>query len=609
MNDENNLVQSDTVEDQGDFESYSDEESIDLDLTNTDSKKKRLGNVLVKSGMISPDQLKIALKEQRNQNNSVKLGSILISMGFITENTLNDILSEMTGIEKISLHSLSIDLSLLKKFPKELATKYHIIPINIEERYKQMTIATSDIYNILAIDQIRLYFGIEYKIHTIFANETDILTILDRYYDYTMLIEDIVIEMENASQEVLQQTDDYINPTVRFVDAILLEALRIGASDIHFEPESSFIRIRYRIDGQLFQSRSIHKEYWSAILVRIKIISQMNIAEHRRPQDGRITKEILGRSVDFRVAIHPTIHGENIVLRVLDTQNALLKLDQLGYTDAQLITLKRLLTRPEGMIIVTGPTGSGKTTTLYSILSTINTIQKNVMTLEDPVEYQIPLIRQSSIGYLSYSDGVKSLMRQDPDVIFIGEIRDLETANMAIRASMTGHQVFSTLHTNDAYGVISRMVDIGVSLTTLSDSMTCIIAQRLLRKLCTCKKEYFASKKEKVILGINPDEELHLYKASSGCAACGSSGYRGRMAISEIFEIDPYINEMIINRSSRAEVIEYARTYNNFTDLSDNASRIVLEGHTSFEEIIRTINMIERMKKYEEYVNIHGDFE
>lgn len=338
------------------------------------------------------------------------------------------------------------------------------------------------------------------KIRPVFCNESDIQDLIEKYYDYETSIDGIVREIETGIQDKTKldgQQEGYVNPTVRLVNAMLVDAIRAGASDIHFEPEGTFLRLRYRIDGQMMQIRSFHKDYWPAIAVRIKITSGMNIAETRMPQDGRITYNIAGREVDFRVATQPTIHGENIVMRLLDKKKALVPLSHLGFSEHNEKLLKKLLKRPEGIIIVTGPTGSGKTTTLYSTIEYINNVSINIMTLEDPVEYQLSLIRQSQVregSGMSFVDGVKSIMRQDPDVIFIGEVRDHQTAQMAVRAAMTGHKVFSTLHTNDAIGVIPRMIDIGIQPHMLAGSLICLIAQRLSRKLCVhCKTEYTAT--------------------------------------------------------------------------------------------------------------------
>jgi len=343
--------------------------------------------------------------------------------------------------------------------------------------------------------------------------------------------------------------------------------------------------------------RSFHRDYWSAMAVRIKIMSGMNIAETRNPQDGRISYNVLGRDVDFRVATQPTVHGENIVMRLLDKAKSLVPLEHLGFSDHNIAVLKKLLMRPEGIIIVTGPTGSGKTTTLYSILSYINNIDTNIMTLEDPVEYQLPLIRQSNVregSGMDFLNGIKSLMRQDPDIIFVGEVRDEDTALMAVRAALTGHQVYTTLHTNDALGAIPRLGDIGVPAHLLSTSLIGCLAQRLARKLCQhCRQPRPATPEECKVLGVNPAEKPMVYEAK-GCEKCSHKGYKGRTAIVEILRIDRGMDELIATHATRKVMMDYALS-NGFITMQQDGINKVLAGEITLSELINTIDLTDRL--------------
>lgn len=562
-------------------------------------KSVPLGERLIAKGLISHDQLETVLKEQEKQGDAKKMvGTLLVEMGFISETALGEILTEASGIKNFDIKHGALDAKLIKKVPKEVATRYKAVPVSLEDN--ELRIAMSDIYNILAIDQIHRYFPVNIKIVPLYCPEADLLEVIDQYYGYETSISGILQEIETGIGQKIElsgETSGYTNPTVRLVDAILIDAIKRGASDIHFEPEGSFLRLRYRIDGRLIQIRSFHKQYWPAIVVRLKIVSSMNIAETRFPQDGRITYAILGREVDFRVATHPTIYGENLVMRILDKKKAILPITGLGLSEHNQKIIFKLLKRPEGIIIVTGPTGSGKTTSLYSILNHINSIDINIMTLENPVEYQIPMLRQSDVKEdkgMDFVSGIKSLMRQDPDVIFIGEIRDEATANMAMRAAMTGHRVFTTLHTNDSYGAIPRLIDIGIPPHLLAGSLICIMAQRLIRKLCIhCKIKAYANEEELKILGKKPDEKIIIYK-SSGCENCDFIGFKGRMALHEIFPIDREIDDLISTGATRSSMIEHV-SKKGFIPLIQDGSEKVLAGITSVEELMTVVDVTERL--------------
>ncbi|MFM7621233.1 MAG: GspE/PulE family protein [Alphaproteobacteria bacterium] len=559
-----------------------------------------IGLKLLEKKVISDDQLEIAKRELTRNKTGKNIGAILVEMGFVSEGALGEILNESTGIKKFDLAGSIIDAKLVKKLPKEFAIRNKLIAVSYNS--VSVTVGMADVFDIVAIDQVRRYFPIEFKIIPVYIPEADIMKAVDQYYDYEMSIEGILKEIEsigskkNVSDEE-QLKGDYKSPMVRLVDAILTDAVHRGASDLHFEPEGSFLRIRYRIDGKMAQIRSIHKDYWSAIAVRMKIMSGMNIAESRKPQDGRINSEIIGRKIDFRVSTQPTINGENIVMRILDEKQSILTIDKIGFSETNIRILKKIVQRPEGVIILTGPTGSGKTTTLYTVLNYINSIDKNIMTLEDPVEYHLPLIRQSNIRAevgMDFASGIKALLRQDPDVILVGEIRDKDTAITAIQAAMTGHQVYSSLHTNDALGAIPRLMNIGVPPYLMSGAMIGVIAQRLARKLCgNCKKEMPLDEAEKKLLGPKYANLTSIYK-SVGCEKCNQSGYKGRVVICEILPFDRELDEMILREASRREMLEYS-VRKGFLTMVDDGLEKVSKGITDLKELIRVVDLTDRM--------------
>ncbi|MEQ1790201.1 MAG: ATPase, T2SS/T4P/T4SS family [Rickettsiales bacterium] len=560
------------------------------------AKPVRLGEKLVNLGLLSTDQLQIVLTEQKNTKKL--LGSILVEMGFLTESVLGEVLAESSGTQKFDSKSTMLDSQVVRFIPKEVASRHKIIAVGFDGYVLQL--AMSDVYNVLAIDQVRRYVPKNTKIIPIYCTDSEVLELIDQYYDYEVSVDGILKEIETGirgNNKLDGRQEGYVNPTVRLVNSLLVDAIKFGASDIHFEPEGSFLRLRYRIDGLLVQIRSFHRDYWSAMVVRIKIMSGMNIAESRNPQDGRISYNVMGREVDFRVATQPTVHGENIVMRLLDKEKSLVPLEDLGFTDNNVALLKKLLKRPEGIIIVTGPTGSGKTTTLYSILSYINDIETNIMTLEDPVEYQLPLIRQSSVregAGLDWLTGMKSLMRQDPDVIFVGEVRDADTALMAVRAALTGHQVFTTLHTNDAIGCIARLGDIGVPGHLLAGSLIGALAQRLARKLCThCRVLRRATEEDCRILGVDAGNAPDIYDAV-GCSKCKNKGFKGRVAVIEILRVDREMDELISTHATRSVILKHALEQGFVTMQQDGIAK-VLAGEITISELISTIDFTDRL--------------
>ena len=554
--------------------------------------------MLVAKGVISEDQLRIAMQEQGSTHQP--LGRLLVRLGFLSEATIRDVLSENLGQESVDLSTVIVDPAALALIPKDVARRYQLLPLSVDKAARVLTIVIADPDNIIALDQLRALLKDEYHLITQLASESDILRGIDQYYGFELSIDGILHEIEPGEMEYqsLQSgVNEFSQPVVRLIDALLTEAVQRGASDIHFEPESSFLRIRYRIDGVLRQMRSLHKSFWPAMVVRMKVISGMNIAETRAPQDGRISLRLSGRPIDFRVASHPTTYGENFVLRILDRQKGIVPLSQTGLDESALNMLKMIISKPEGIVLVTGPTGSGKTTTLYSVLNHVNTESVNIMTLEDPVEYPISLIRQTSINEaakLDFASGIRSMMRQDPDIILVGEIRDHPTAEMAFRAAMTGHQVYSTLHTNSAIGAIPRLLDIGILPDIMAGNIIGIIAQRLVRVLCKeCKYPYIPDAMERKLLGIPVHQDITLYRAA-GCDSCNHQGYKGRMAIMELLKMDYDLDDLVSRRASTRQLRELALS-KGFRPLAMDGIRRIQQGITSLAEVSRVVDLSDRV--------------
>ena len=563
-------------------------------------KKLRLGELLVQQGLITKDQLAIVLAEQRNSN--VPIGRLLVRLGFVTETAIRDIMARTVGQESIDLAQVIADPEALSLVPEEFARRNHLLPIAYDPADHVLTIATTEIFNVVALDQLRAMLGPHVELKSQLAAEAQLGDYIDQFYGHELSVDGILTEIETGEidYDSLQAGgDEYTQPMVRLVNAILVDAVKRGASDIHFEPEYAFLRIRYRIDGVLETVRSLHKTYMPGITVRLKVVSEMNIAETRAPQDGRLSLTLNGRPVDFRVSTQPTIYGENIVLRVLDREKSIVNLDRMNLSKETMSKLEVMLSRPEGILVVTGPTGSGKTTTLYSLLAQVNDETVNIMTLEDPVEYPLTLMRQTSVNEVArmdFANGIRSIMRQDPDIILVGEVRDKETAEMAFRAAMTGHQVFTTLHTNSALGAFPRLLDIGIQPDIMAGNIIGIIAQRLVRMLCThCKEAYAPSLEERVLLGPSADSVSFLYRPV-GCKSCGNKGYRGRTPIMELLLMDGDIDELVARRATAKELRAEAVS-KGFRSLAEEGLTRVLEGITSLAEVARTVDLTGRLRQ------------
>lgn len=565
-------------------------------MINPEPTRLRLGELLIQRGLINKDQLAIALAEQRTRSQNIPIGRLLVRLGFIDETELRDVMASNAGQSTIDLATVIADPEALNLVPEDFARRNHILPIAYDRAHAELTIATTEIFNVVALDQLRALLGTGINIKTQMAGEAQLGDYIDQLYGHELSVNGILREIETGEidyESLPSSGEEYTQPMVRLVNAILIDAVKRNASDIHFEPEQAFMRIRYRIDGVMETVRSLHKNYMAGITVRIKVASDMNIAETRVPQDGRLSLSLNGRPVDFRVSTQPTIYGENIVLRILDRDKAIVHLDRMNLPSHIINKLSLMLARPEGILIVTGPTGSGKTTTLYSLLAQVNDETVNIMTLEDPVEFPLSLLRQTSVNEMirmDFASGIRSIMRQDPDIILVGEIRDTETAEMAFRAAMTGHQVFTTLHTNSAFGAFPRLFDIGIRPDIITGNVIGIVAQRLVRLLCPqCKRAEQPSAEERALLGTIQEQTPTIYRPV-GCRECGQKGYRGRAPIMEALIMDEDLDELVARRASAKEIRTLA-IEKGFISMAEVGIQEVLAGHTSLAEVSRTIDL------------------
>ncbi|MDO9204773.1 GspE/PulE family protein [Methylotenera sp.] len=561
-------------------------------------RKPRLGELMVQQGLISQDQLRIALTEQ--EHSDLPLGRQLVLLGFVTEVMVRDVVADTIGYDSIDLSTIVADVDALKLVPQDFSRRYHLLPVAYEEATTTLVVAMADMFNVVALDQLRAMLGGRIQIRPLLAAEAQLEEYIDHFYGYELSVDGILREIETGEidyNSLSAEGEEYTQPVVRLVGALLMDAVKRGASDIHFEPEYAFLRIRYRIDGVLHQVRSLHKSYWGGVVVRLKVLSGLDIAETRAPQDGRLSMNLCGRPIDFRVSSHPTINGENIVLRVLDREKSIIPMERMGLRQHTLDELRMMMTRPEGIVIVTGPTGSGKTTTLYSLLSYRNTEAVNIMTLEDPVEYPVSMMRQTSVAEVNkvdFANGIRSIMRQDPDIILVGEVRDEDTATMAFRAAMTGHQVFTTLHTNSALGVFPRLSDIGILPDIMAGNIIGVVAQRLVRVLCPhCKVPHELDDLERKILRLKPSDKTKVFKPK-GCKQCNQNGYRGRMAIIELLRIDSDFDSLI-SRKAHLDELQKLALDKGFVTLAEDGVRRILEGYTSLAEVMRVIDLTSRL--------------
>jgi type IV pilus assembly protein PilB len=552
----------------------------------------QLASVLVAERLVTPEALADARAEQQRSGKS--LGRVLIEMGLITEGNLVSALAKQLGLTFVDLGDRLIDPAIASLLPESLARRYCVMPFALDED-GTLHVAMSDPSNVLALDDIRTVTDRE--VRPVVATRNDIVAAIDRFLRSEGEISDLAegLQLDDGSDD-LDAMDAVIDdaPIVKFVNALITQAVRDRASDIHIEPQERDVRVRYRVDGVLHeimtQSRKIHP----AVVSRLKIMSDLDIAERRIPQDGRISLKTGGKAVDLRVSTLPTVFGEKVVMRVLDKSSVLLKLTDLGFLDNNYERYEASFRKPYGMILVTGPTGSGKSTTLYATLNVINSPEVNIVTTEDPVEYRLPGISQVQINKkagLTFPTALRSILRQDPDIVLVGEMRDHETAQIGMEAALTGHLVLSTLHTNDAPSAVTRLSEMGIDPFLVASSVDCVLAQRLARKLCErCKESYEPTREELEVAGVGrtaDDEPPTLYRAV-GCTACAKTGYRGRTAIHEVMQVTEEIERLIVERSSSDEVEKFARAQGMRTLREDGLAKVLL-GQTTLEEIARVV--------------------
>ena len=562
---------------------------------------RRLGDLLVREGLIDNEQLARALQEQKGSND--KLGGILVKLNFVTEEKLIAFLSRQYGIQSITLSQLDVDPEVLKLVPEQIARKYEVLPI--QRQGNQVTLAMADPTNVFALDDVG--FMTNLQVIPVVASQAAIRAAIDRSYDTKGSgIADIVSEMEGAADVELVEGEEEIAakvdvfelkesadeaPVVRLINMILVDAIRRGASDIHLEPYEKVFRVRFRVDGVLHEIMTPPKRLEAALTSRVKIMASLDIAERRLPQDGRIKLRFNQREIDFRVSTLPTIFGEKTVMRILDKDSLQLDLTMLGFDSWSLEQFTKAINSPYGMILITGPTGSGKTTTLYSAIHTINSPDINIMTAEDPVEYNLKGVNQVQVNEeigRTFAGALRAFLRQDPDVILVGETRDLETAQIGIRAALTGHLVLTTLHTNDSPSTVARLLDMGIPPFLVSSSLMLILAQRLGRRVCKdCKQPFDADEETLVPYGHTPQGlgKVTLFRGK-GCATCSFTGMKGRVAIYEVMPVTQELRDLIIHNAPTADIRETAQSQGMKT-LRQNALQKVLDGVMTLEEVLR----------------------
>ena len=561
-----------------------------------ESFRDKLIDILINGKLVRQKDLDRALDIQKKSGGS--LGKILTTQNFISQKDLMVAVSRQLNMPPIDLSKYKVNKAVLALIPERIARQYLLMPISMLGNV--LTIAMSDPLNVLAIDDVKMLTN--FQIDPVIATESDIMEAISAYYgshgqDISKILADMPseeVEIETAEEdeskidvsEVAEESQKA--PIVKVVGLILNEALKRRASDIHIEPAEKNLKVRYRIDGSLHDAMTLPKKNQNAVIARLKIMSKLDITETRAPQDGRFKINFEGKEIDFRVSVLPVTFGGKVVLRALDKTNLSVGLDKLGFLPGPLKTFKTALARPYGMILVTGPTGSGKSTTLYSIVNQMNTPELNIVTLEDPVEYEISGITQvqarPEIG-LTFASGLKSVLRQSPDIVMVGEIRDFETADIAIKASLTGQLILSTLHTNDAAGAITRIIDMGVEPFLVASSLVLSSAQRLMRKICdNCKKEVEIPKAVLARLGLQPS---NVFYQGKGCQRCNNTGYYGRIGILEALLIDDKIRDMIIKKTSSDDIKDYAVKTLKMKTLRDNALENFVNGVTSLEEVLR----------------------
>lgn len=551
-------------------------------------KNVRIGDLLVSKGYLTEAQLKVALEEQKKTGK--KIGEVLIDLGYITEDFLLDILSEQLGIERITLDELDLNPRFKNIIPENVARKYKVIPVKVEG--STLYIAMSDPNNIIAIDEITRLTKKD-VIPMLISND-EFLAAFNKIYGGEDHLYNIAKTVEKEIS-VLSAEDDSVyeslaesSSAIDLVNSIIAKAINEKASDIHIEPDEDILRVRFRIDGILHEILTLNKILAPAIISRIKIMSNMNIAEKRVPQDGRFKIKINFQEIDFRVSTLPTNFGEKAVLRVLDRSKALLELHRIGMDNHSLEIYDSIISKPYGIILISGPTGSGKTTTLYATLNKLNSLEKNIVTIEDPIEYNFKIINQVQVDEtagVTFASALRSILRQDPDIIMVGEIRDKETAQISIQASLTGHLVLATIHTNDAVSSVVRLVDMGIEPYLVSSSLIGVVAQRLVRKVClNCAVEYTPD--ESILKRLDIKYQNVKFVRGEGCPECHYTGYKGRIGIYEVLKIDTEMREMISKNATTETIRKYALS-KGFQTLYDSGMKLASVGITTLEEVLR----------------------
>ena len=552
---------------------------------------KQLGDILLEGGHVTSDQLTLAVDEQRRLGRS--LGRVLVDLGVLTEGQLVAALATQIGLRFVDLSDFPVDASVVSRVPDAVCRRHTALPIGYEDG--RLLVAMADPANVFAVDDIRSMTGLEVK--PVVATKPDVLAAINRFHrgdaelgDLTMAM-DVVDDKDDLSsvKEIVEDA-----PIVKFVNLLITQAIQDRASDIHIEPAEKDLRVRFRIDGVLHEVMRSPKSITAGVTSRLKIMADINIAERRIPQDGRLSVSSNGKKVDLRVATLPTVWGEKIVMRILDNSTALLKLSDLGFADENYEVYSKSFTKPYGMILVTGPTGSGKSTTLYATLNIVSRPEVNVITVEDPVEYRLAGINQVQTNPkagLTFAAALRSILRSDPDIVLLGEIRDHETAQIAIEAALTGHLVLSTLHTNDAPSAITRLTEMGIEPFLVGSALDCVLAQRLARRLCVKCKESYVPTREMMVenrFAWSVDEQLPTLYRPVGCSACSKTGYKGRLALHEVMAVSEDIERMAVERESALAIGKVAREQGMVT-LRDDGLRKVKAGVTSMEEILRVV--------------------
>ncbi len=553
---------------------------------------KQLGDILLEGGHVTAEQLAGAVEEQRRLGRS--LGRVLVDLGMLSEGQLVAALATQIGLKFVDLADYPVDGSAVTKVPAQVCRRHNALPIGYEEG--KLVVAMADPANVFAVDDIRSMTGMD--VRSVVATKSDVITAINRYHRG----DDEMDELTSAIDTPDEDSDDLSNvreivedaPIVKFVNLLITQAIQDRASDIHIEPAEKDLRVRFRIDGVLHEVMRSPKSITSGVTSRLKIMADINIAERRIPQDGRLSVNSNGKKIDLRVATLPTVWGEKIVMRILDNSTAMLKLSDLGFGQANYDIYAKSFTKPYGMILVTGPTGSGKSTTLYATLNIVSKPEVNVITVEDPVEYRLDGINQVQTNVkagLTFAAALRSILRSDPDIVLLGEVRDHETAQIAIEAALTGHLVLTTLHTNDAPSAITRLIEMGIEPFLVGSALDCVLAQRLARKLCPkCKEAYVPTRESLVEMRFpwSPDEPPPTLYRPVGCSSCAKTGYKGRLALHEVMAVSEDIERLAVEHASALTISKVALAEGMITLRNDGLSK-VKAGHTSMEEILRVV--------------------